>query len=342
MIMTNLSDFRSATHVVVEPVATERLLMLGATNVVRASDRLIIGPSRRDALEHARARQAWWNSSEEWDRLYSPEVHWERPVVVWVSASIVQRVNLWRTCSWLRLVGIASRDVLILEFEALPRPKLPQEPFPSFECTASVVDHPDKVLLERLARARPFSTARYDRAVKLWDRYTDEDRSRLVSSCSRGIRGFPELAPLWTVLSCFFPRRTSKGVLRLSRLDELILTILSGKWQTPVDVFVHKSQEGIELRHLFSCTGDGFLPDRLEQWAAHGSSNAAVERAAGPKQPDNPMLAAVYRLTERGIQLRDAGLTALTDAPPLPIGGTEAYSSAAPWVLRDAGRLVRL
>jgi hypothetical protein len=340
MTMTSTPALPDATHVAYDSATTDRLRQLGATNVVRAADCLVIGPSRRDPVEHARARRAWWNSSEEWDRLYSPEVHWERPVVVWVSASIAQRVNLWRTCSWLRHVGVASRDVLIVEFEALPRPKIPEEAFPSFECTASVADHPDKVLLARLARARPFSTARYDRAVKLWDRYTDEDRSRFVSSCSRGVKGFPELAALGKLLSCFFPRRTSRGVLRLSRLDELILTILSGKWQTPVDVFVHESEEGIALRHLFSCTGDGFLPDRLDQWAAHGS-NAAVERAAGAKQPDNPMLASVYRLTERGIQLRDAGLTALTDAPPLPSGGTEAYSSAAPWVLREDGCLVR-
>ncbi len=341
MTMTNIPGLFSATHVAYDSATTDRLRQLGATNVVRAADCLLIGPSRRDAAEHARARQAWWNSSEEWDGLYSPEVHWERPVVVWVSASIDQRVNLWRTCSWLRHVGIASRDVLMLEFEALPRSKFPQEPFPSFECTASVVDHPDKVLLERLARARPFSTTRYDRAVKLWDRYTDGNPSRFVSSCSRGIKGFPELAPLWTVLSCFFPGRTPAGVLRLSRLDELLLTILSGEWQTPVDVFVHKSQEGLALRQLSTCTGDLFVAHRLNQWAAF-ASNAAVERAAGPKQPDNRMLASVYRLTERGIQLRDAGLTALTDAPPLPIGGTEAYSTSAPWVLREDSRVVRL
>src|SRR5262249_38457472 len=118
MTMTNLPALLSATHVAFDAFTTERLLQLGATNVVRASDCLLIGPSHRDALEHTRARQAWWNSSEEWDRLYSPEVRWEPPVVVWVSASIVERVNLWRTCSWLRHLGIATRDVRILEFDA--------------------------------------------------------------------------------------------------------------------------------------------------------------------------------------------------------------------------------
>ncbi len=238
-------------------------------------------------------------------------------------------------------MGIATRDVLILEFDALPRPEFPEEPFPSFECVASVSDHPDEVLLEHLAQARPFSTARYNRAVSLWNKYTEENPTAFVRRCRSGVTGFPELAPLWTFLSCLFPRRTPEGTLRLSRLDELLLTILSGEWQTPVAVFVHKSREGVELRQLFSCIGDLVLPVLLNQWAAHGSS-PAVERAAGPRPPDNPMLSSVYRLTERGRQLREAGLEQLTDAPALPVGGTVAYGSGTPWVLLDDGRLVRL
>jgi hypothetical protein len=336
MTMTNPPALRSATHVAFDSATTERLLQLGATNVVRASDCLIVGPSRRDPVQHARARQAWWNSSEDWDRLYSSEIHWKPPVVLWVSASIVERVNLWRTCNWLRHLGFATRDVHILEFDAIPPSGTPEEPMPSFDCTSSVAHHPDNVLLERIARARPFSQARFDRAVNLWDKYTDENPSRFVRTCLRGVKGFQELAPLWTFLSCLFPRRTPEGALRLSRFDELLLTILSGEWQTPVAVFVHKSGAGVELRQLLSCIGDLFLPDRLDQWVAHGSS-AAVERAAGPKPPDYPMLSSVYRISERGIQLREAGLEALADAPALPIAGTEAYA----WILLEDGRLVR-
>jgi hypothetical protein len=341
MTMTSLPALLSATHVAFDSATTERLVELGATNVVCASDCLLIGPSCRDAPEHARARQAWWNSSEEWDRLYSAEVRWETPIVVWVSASIVERVNLWRTCSWLRHVGIATHDVLVLELNATPRPQFPEEPFPSFECTASVAHHPDQVLLQQFARARPFSTARFDRAVSLWNKYTDANPSAFVRSCRSGVKGFPELAPLWTFLSNLFPRKTPKGSLHLSRLDELILAILSGEWQTPLAVFVHKSKEGVELRQLLSCIGDLFLPDRLNQWAGHGSS-PAVERATGPRQPDNPMLSSVYRLSARGFQLREDGLEQLTDAPALPVAGTEAYASGAPWVLLEDGRLVRL
>jgi hypothetical protein len=144
------------------------------------------------------------------------------------------------------------------------------------------------------------------------------------------------------LLSRFFPRRTPEGALRLSRFDELLFTILSMEWQTPLDVFAHKSQSGVALRQLLYCTGDLFLPRRLEQWAAHGSS-AAMERAPGPKPPFGyPLLSSVYRLTKRGIRLRDAGLEALADAPSLPMAGIEAYAPTSPWVLLEDGRLARL
>jgi hypothetical protein len=314
-------------------------LKLGATNVVRVSDRLIIGPSRREPSEHARARQAWWSSTEKWDRLYSPDVRWEVPIVLWLSASIVERVNFWRTCAWLRHLGITARDVFPVELAPMPPPKVPEEPIPSFNCTASVADHADPVLLERLADARPFPRARYDRAVSLWDRYTDENPLPFARSCSRGIKGFPELPPLWAFLSCLFPRTTPQGALCLSRFDELLLIILSKEWQTALAVFVHKSEAGVELRQLLTCTGDLFLPRRLDQWVRQGSTEL-VQRAAGPK-PDTPMKSSVYRIGERGLRLRESGLEDLSEAPALPIAGTDAYSSSAPWVVRSNGQLAR-
>jgi hypothetical protein len=340
MSMTDPPPLLSATHVVFTSSMADRLVKIGAENVVRASDRLVIGPCRRDAKEHSRARQAWWRSSKKWDRLYSPDVRWKTPVVLWVSASIVERVNLWRTCSWLRHRGIATRDVFIIELEPTPLRRSPEEPPPPFDGISSVAHHPDDVLLERLRAARPWPRARYDRAVRLWDQYVDSDPSRFVRSCTRGVQGFPELAPLWTFLSAFFPRRTGGGALRLGRFDELLLTVLSDKWMTPVDVYVHKSQAGEELQQWFLATGDLFTDYRLAQWAQHGS--AAVERAPGPKPPGHPMLSSVYRLTDAGRKLREEGLRQLSDAPPMPIAGIEAYAPSSPWVLAEGGQLIRL
>lgn len=49
--------------------------------------------------------------------------------------------------------------------------------------------------------------------------------------------------------------KTDKGTLRLSRLDELLFTVLSDAWLTPVATFAHKSEAGVELRQWLSCTG---------------------------------------------------------------------------------------
>ncbi|WP_437624398.1 hypothetical protein [Sorangium sp. So ce1151] len=292
----------------------------------------------RASLEHGRFRQKW-------DRLYSSEVDWKPPVILWASGGLHERVNLWRTCSWLRHLGIPCSDVLIIELEPVygTMKRFSEPPaIPPFDCSASVAHHPDNVLLDRLDRAAPWQMERYDRAVRLWDSYVDENPLPFAESCAHGVEGFPELAPLWKLLSCFFPGRSPGGVLRLSRFDELILAILSTEeWQTPVKVYCNRSHLGSDLRDLGSCTGDLFVEDRLNQWAKHDSS-AAVERAPGPKPSGDRMLSKVYRLTDRGQRLLDKGLERLTDAPILPMGGIDAYSASAPWALLEDGRLARL
>ncbi|WP_437983973.1 hypothetical protein [Sorangium sp. So ce117] len=227
--MANIVEFGGATHVALDGLTTERLLQVGATHVVCASDLLVIGPSRRDALEHERARRAWWNSTEEWDKLYSSDVHWEPPIALWVSASLHERVNLWRICSWLRHFGFAHHDIFILDFDPVPPSRAANREVLArpFTCSESVSDHADAVLLDRLGKARPWPPERYDCAVRLWDSYVDENPLSFAESCRAGVEGFPELAPLWAFLSCFFPRRTAEGDLRLSRFDEITLSRLS-------------------------------------------------------------------------------------------------------------------
>jgi hypothetical protein len=316
----------SATHVVFDPLVSERLSELGASNVVCTSDGLVIGPSCRDAVQHARARAAWWGSPDESDRLCSPSTRWAPPIVVWTSANPLDRLNLWRTCSWLRHRRISPRDVLVIAFDPVPGKGAPRP-----RCSESVADQSDEQLLKRLERAHPWRPARHDRAVALWDKYVDANLQRFARACQRGVEGFPELASLWELLSAFFPRQTPDGALRLSRFDELMFTVLAGEWQTPVAIFLHEA-----LRELVSCTGDLFLPRRLDAWADHGSA-PAVERAVGPK-PHTPMLSSVYRLTEHGRRLRAEGLAQVADAPRLPVAGTAAYAPEAPWVLLDDGR----
>jgi hypothetical protein len=337
MTLTRLPALRSGTHVALDDPTGDRLLELGATNVVRACDSLAIGPSRRNVLAHARAREEWFHAHETYDHLYSSEVRWETPIVVWVSAGLDDRPNLWRICSWLRDQGVPRGEVLILDLDPVPRrPGATPSPEP-LEWIQSVRDHAAEVLLERLPTARPWPRERYDRAVRLWEQYVSPDPRRFAQRCLRGVPGFPELGPMWAFLARFFPRMTAARSLRLSRYDELLLSALSAEWQTPVKVYISDVMQ--EHWEFIGCVGDLTTEDRLAAWAKHGSS-PAVERAPGPRNPESPMPSSVYRLTERGMQLR-AGLPELADAPRLPVGGAEAYAPEAPWVLLDDGRLVR-
>jgi hypothetical protein len=333
----------SGIHVAFDGPGAERLLELGATNVVLAYDLLGIGPNRRDVLEHTRTRQVWFEDDEPYDddrlydHLYAAEVRWETPVVVWATPSLHDRLNLWRTCSWLHDQGIRRRDALIIDLP--PRPRRPgarprSEPF---DCDDSVFYQSDEALQAHIAPARPWPHERYDQAVKLWEQYVSADPRRFAQRCFRGVPGFPELGPLWSFLSRFFPRMSAERTLRVSRYDEILLHALSTAWQTPVKVYIGDVIQ--RCGEFFSCAGDGAMAARLSGWARHGSI-PAVESAPVPGDEDLPMRSHVYRLTERGMQLR-AGLPELADAPRLPVGGAEAYAPEAPWVLLDDGRLVR-
>ena len=334
---TSLPALRGVTHVVFDDPGAEHLLAVGASNVVRAFTALGVGPSRQDVVEHARVRRAWFDEEQKYDHLYSAEIRWEAPVVVWATPCLHDRLNLWRTCRWLRGRGIGRRAVFIVDLPPTPRgPSAPPRAEP-FACNDSVFHHSEGALRAHLAAARPWPRERYDEAVRLWEQYVAPDPRRFARRCLQGVRGFPELGPTWAFLSRFFPRLSREGTLRVSRYDEILLRALSAEWKTPVKLYVGDAIQ--QHQEFFSCSGDVGMVDRLAAWAEHGGS-LAVERAPVPVDPGLVMRSHVYRITERGMQLR-AELPQLADAPRLPVGGAEAYAPEAPWVLLDDGRLAR-
>ncbi len=332
-------SLRSGTHVVFDFSGADHLFDLGAKNVVRACDSLGVGPSRREVMEHVRAREVWFADEErhEHDFLHSAEIRWEIPIVVWATPSLHDRLNLWRTCSWLGEKGISSREILVIDLPPTPRGPRAAPRTDPFEFGDSVRFQSQEAVSAYLAGAQPWTRERYDEAVKLWEQFVDPDPRRFARRCLGGVRGFPELRGVWAFLSRFFPRLAAGQELRLGHYDELLLCALTPEWQTPVKVWISNTIQ--ERRDFMSCVGDVTMERRLATWAALDAS-PAVERAEGPK-PGNPMLSSVYRLTERGMRLREC-LVQLADAPRLPVGGAEAYAPEAPWVLLDGGQLARV
>jgi hypothetical protein len=240
----------------------------------------------------------------------------------------------------LRDKGISCRDTFIIDLP--PRPRNPNALVPRtepFECGDSVVYRSKDAIQAHLAAARSWPRERYDQAVTLWEQFVNPDPRHFVRRCQRGIQGFPELGSLWAFLSRFFPRLSAERSLHLSRYDELLLHALSAKWKTPVKVWISETIQ--PYFDFFFCIGDVTMAHRLAAWAEHDAPPAAVERAPGPRGPENLMMSSVYRLTKRGRQLR-VELPELADAPRLPVGGAEVYAQEAPWVLRYDGRLIRL
>jgi hypothetical protein len=339
MTKRNLPTLGSGTHVAFDIAGADLLLRFGAANVVRACSRLVAGPSRRNVSEHTQARLRWFHDTNRWEHLYSTEVRWETPIVVWVTSCLDDRLNRWRTCSWLYDKGIPRRDILIIDIP--PRPPSPvaaprTEPF---ECHDSAFYQSSKDAIQaHLAAARSWPRERYEQAVALWEQFVDQDPRLFARRCRRGVPGFPELGSIWAFFSRFFPRMSAERSLHLSRYDELLLRALSARWQTPMKMYIGETLQ--QHSEFFGCVGDLAMAHRLAAWAEHGA-RPAVDRAPGPRATENLMKASVYRLTKHGRQLQTA-LHGLTDAPRLPVGGAEVYAPEAPWVLRYDGRLVRL
>ena len=337
MIRKNFPTVGSGTHVAFDGPGADHLLKLGATNVVCAWSRPTTGPSRLDVQEHIQTQNIWFRSSETLDHLYDENVRWETPVIVWTSPCINDRLNLWRTCSWLRDKGVSHRDILIIDIP--PRPPNPDavpriEPFDSAD---SLFYQSKEAIEAHLAAARSWSRERYDNAIMLWEKFVAPDPRPFFWCCRNGVREFHEVGFIWSFFSRLFPRLNPGRVLHLSRYDEILLQALSARWKTPVKVYISDTIQ--QYWEFFSCVGDLGMANRLAAWAKH-DAGAAVERAPGPR-PDHPMWSSVYRLTKHGRELHER-LSDLADAPRLPVGGAEAYAPEAPWVLRYDGRLARL
>jgi hypothetical protein len=188
-----------------------------------------------------------------------------------------------------------------------------------------------------LADARAQSRSRVQHMARSWRKISG--RSPVLSTeGGRADRVRKDLVELGTHQAAFFPR-VDGSALTLSRIDELLFACLDKDWSTPVDVIMHRSSAGEELRYYWMIRiGDYSFAMRLRQWAEHRGAEAALERV--PYRPERGMLEARYRLTAVGDAIKRRGLSEIAQGAPLPVWGATAYDPAAPWVVVDdhAGR----
>jgi hypothetical protein len=284
----------------------DNLLVGSCAEEFDAHRRLRLGTWEHDARERARFSKAF-------DGLATAIGARER-MVVWTSPLWSDRVAFWGLCAF-RLRRWPSRPNL----QAV---HLGPDTASAFGC-GSVRVEPAEV--RRGAKElRPLSVTFARSCAAFWRKVAG--RRPVLAGKVR-----ESLVDVGTYQAGFFPRLRSSSI-RLSRFDEALFSCVGEGWSTPVDVFVHRSAGGDELRRWLSHTGDLFLAMRLRQWVQHGGPAAALE--GEPGQTGN-LMAARYRLSRAGGEIRAHGLRELTRGAPLSLWGAVAYSPSAPWVVVD-------
>ncbi|AUX27348.1 hypothetical protein SOCEGT47_079360 [Sorangium cellulosum] len=295
-------------------------------------DNVLEGPCASDPEDHCERRCDYWNLRGRERTQFRSRFHdvidalkSRQRIVVWTSGLWSDRLMLWALCAWRLRYRPEHPDLDIVV--------LGDAPEDGFGYGFVHVKPADA--RRGLDDARALSRTRVQHMARSWRKVSG--RSPVLSTeGGRAGRVRKDLAELGTHQAAFFPR-VDGSALTLSWVDELLFACLDKDWSTPVDVFMHRSSAGEELRTGWGMRiGDCFLAMRLRQWAEHRGAEAALESV--PYRTDRPpMLEARYRLTAVGDKIKRHGLAEIAQGPPLPVWGVTAYDPRAPWVVMDYG-----
>lgn len=290
------------------------------------NDNVLLGPCASDPEAHCEQRCDFWglqgrhktNFRLSFARLISAMKSGHQ-LVVWTSGLWSDRLATWALCAWRLRYRPEQPDLGIVV--------LGDAPDDGFSRGFVNVTPADAHLCPD--NAPKLSLTRVRHMARSWRKVCG--RSPLLSEKGRG-RGHArkDLVELGTHQAGFFPRIQGRALL-LSCFDELLFSCVHKEWSTPVDVFLHRSAAGDELRKWLTLTGDIFLAMRMRTWAEHRGTEAALERES--HRPDRIMLEARYRLSDTGHAIQRHGLAEIAQGAALPIWGVVAYDPLRPWVV---------
>ncbi|WP_437297621.1 hypothetical protein [Sorangium sp. So ce426] len=304
-------------------------------------DNVLEGPCASEPEDHCEQRCDYWDLRGRERTQFRSRFHdvinalrSQQRIVVWTSGLWSDRLMLWALCAWRLRYRPEHPDLdLVVLGDA------PEDGFSRGFVHVKPAD-----ARRGLDDARAQSRTRVQHMARSWRKVSG--RSPVLSTeGGRAARAPKDLVALGTHQAAFFPR-VDGSALTLSWVDELLFACLDKDWMTPVDVFVHRSSAGEELRNGWGARiSDCFIAMRLRQWAEHRGAEAALESV--PYRTDRaPMLEARYRLTAVGEEIKRHCLAEIAQGPPLPVWGVTAYDPGAPWVAVDDGaeqkRLQRL
>ena len=311
-----------------------RVIRRGLREPVRfGSDNWAVGPCASDPEEHARVRCDYWEfQGRERSRFLRSfreimeAIDSREPIVVWTSRLWTDTVALWALCAWRLVRWPAEPNLRLVDLG---------DPAEAGDATGSgggFIRTSPAGVRRSVDDMRSLSLTRVREMALFWRKLSG--RSPILSvKGDRAAGARKKLFELGDYQAGFLPRLGPRGLI-LSRFDELLFSCLAEQGSTPVEVFVSREPAGAELRSKWlSLTGDVFLATRLAHWASHNGKNSAL--ASEPNKPERRMIAARYRLSDRGHAIMRHGLPEIDQGAPLPVWGVTAYDPLAPWVVVD-------
>lgn len=327
--------FQDAVHVVHghSAAGTTYQLAKPRPTVIPLVDNLVGGPCSTDADAHAELRLEFWRAWElgaspgkkrkqDWSEgdfherhlLAELAQHERKPVVLWWAPTLPVCLSWW----W--VLDVLERHRLPRQRFWTARPIMPHRE-PGFE-QAPIGTCPASGFVDGLRLVRPLSVKLARAGAVLWRSFAGPSPLRFQKTCEAKAAIFPEMPHVLQALAKFFPRgrETGRRNVRLADVDQTLFNALQPtEWLIPARLFLRDGVMG-----LMSLLGDHWIPWRLEQWVQHRPNEAVFERKRAFRSR-NPFIAFAYRLTRKGVQVRDDGLTEVSEAPSLHMGGWKIY-----------------
>jgi hypothetical protein len=295
---------RDATHVFCGDLSGLR--ESGVARGMQVLDKLSAGPSALDPARHRRLRWRYWKRERELEAAvpeYEIGPRWPRSgrIALWTSIGVIDQLFYWNAVE--RLAGLE-----LWRIDAR-HPKVPID---------GVGTLPEQFVVYSAQGGRRVGVREVSQARRRWEAFASGE----LRDLSRMLPGEP-VARQW--LHDSLPQKSQH--LRLSRLDQTLLRPFS-TLRPPID----SVRAWSDIIHSF---GDLFVLTRLRRWETRGALVSVPLGAMGPSPWKNREL----QLTPLGLRLL-RGMRSLDEAPPMFIGGHEAYGPRS-WLLTSSGSLRR-
>jgi hypothetical protein len=319
-------------------------------DLIVLTDSLMAGPCKIDRDRHGEGRLAYWQF--EFDRQESPRRRLrptivmdrnrldvisyrgfiaalasfpsDRPIVVWSTPSLSDRVTLWWTLDAIDHLGLDRNRIWT------GQPCLDHEA--TEESLMGLGVYPESAFLRGFESLQPLSAGLLRAGSGLWRSFAGPSPLLFEQACLKRRMFFSEAITLLEYHARLFPGspRGRSGQLKLSFLDQFILGGLStDDWKRPFDVLQADKEKFYFLMNMLN--GDQWMPRRLLDWSEHEKDNPLVVRRH-ERTGVNHFTRTSYLLTARGQTVRRDGMTSVADAPPLHVGGCSVHDPEHPWV----------